>query len=191
MLAPVPVHSDLPLSYPGLLWRNGWRAASYSDEYQKVLFVDVVISSGTLVRGDIVLDVGLPRSDFFMDFVDFEYCLRLRKHGYQIGVVRDSFLDHAIGTPRKVKLLGFSTVWSDHAPYREFYLWRNYVYTIGEYSPNFKSWLFVFRRFLRHGLGVVLFGRKKCACLTMMFRGLVDGWRGRLGIRFRGEPGNA
>jgi rhamnosyltransferase len=191
MLAPMSVNSEMRVSYPGLHWKDGWKLASFTDNKQRVLLVDAVISSGTLVRGDVVMDIGLPRADFFMDFVDFEYCLRLRKHAYEIGVVRDSCLEHSIGTPRRTRFLGIPWVWADHAPYREYYMWRNCVYTIWKYSPNLKSKLFVWRCMLRHALGVVLFGKKKHACLQMMFRGVVDGTAGRLGIRFRNEPSHA
>ena len=41
--------------------------------------------------------IGLPRADFFMDFFDFEYCLRARSHGYRIAVITRSKLAHEIG----------------------------------------------------------------------------------------------
>src|SRR5260370_315621 len=172
------------LSYRGRLRRKGWvrPASDWSD--QPVCFVDAVISSGSLVRSEVVQKVGFPRADFFIDFVDFEYCLRLRHRGYQIAMVRDSLLDHAIGTPRSLKFLGFSWSWADHAPFREFYLWRNYVFTIWQYYPDFRSKLYVLQRLIRHAMGIIVFGKNKRACLQMMYLGFKDGQAGRLGIRF-------
>ncbi len=184
ILAPLPVHPGSGLPYPGLLWRRGFVKPSRTLLRQPVCFVDVVISSGTLVRREAVDKVGLPRQDFFMDFVDFEYCLRMRRHGYRIALVCESILDHSIGDPRTATFLGFSRTWADHAPWREYYFVRNQTFTIWHYYPDWKSKLYILRKLLRHAAGIVLFGRRKRACLKMMILGFQDGRSGRLGIRF-------
>lgn len=184
LLASVPFHPGTELSYPGLLWRNGWVTPSSKSFRKPVWFVDAVISSGSLVRSEVIESVGLPRSDFFMDFVDFEYCLRLRRSGYKIGVVRDSLLSHAIGNPREVSILGHSRIWADHAPWREYYMSRNQTFTIWSYYPNWRSKLYVLRKLIRHGAGILAFGKDKISCLKMMALGYVDGRARRLGIRF-------
>src|SRR5260370_9600263 len=100
-----PFHWGPQLAYRGMLWGKGWvrPASDWSD--QPVCFVDAVISSGSLVRSEVVQKVGFPRADFFIDFVDFKYCLRLRHRGYQIALVRDSLLDHSVRTPRRLNIL--------------------------------------------------------------------------------------
>jgi len=190
ILASLPVHSGKNLSYPGLLWKNGWIAPDSDRAAQNVSFVDAVISSGTLIRGQAVARAGLPRADFFMDFVDFEHCLRLRRHGYAVGVVRSSVLEHEIGSPREIRFMGRSFVWADHAPFREFYLWRNYIFTIWNYYPNWRSKFFVLRRFFRHAAVVALLGKRRLSCLRMMYLGLRDGRAGKLGIRFANDSIN-
>lgn len=184
LLASVSVHSETQLSYPGLLWRNGWVTPSPDSIRQPMCFVDAVISSGSLVRGEVIESVGLPRADFFMDFVDFEYCLRLRHFGYKIGVVRDSLLNHVIGNPRAVNILGRSRTWADHAPWREYYMSRNQTYTIWTKYPNWRSKFYVIRKLIRHGAGILAFGKNKIACLKLMILGFADGRAKRLGIRF-------
>jgi GT2 family glycosyltransferase len=187
MLAPVPIHSGTQLSYPGMLWRRGWVRPPSEWSDQPVCFVDAVISSGSLIRYEVVDKVGLPRADFFIDFVDFEYCLRLRRHGYKIAVVRGSLLDHAIGTPRTINILGYSKAWGGHDPWREYYMSRNETFTIWNYFPDWKSKVSVFRRLLRHASAILAFGERKRACLRMMLLGFLDGRAGRLGIRFVGN----
>lgn len=184
LLASVPVHSETQLSYPGLLWRDGWVTPPPDSIRQPMCFVDAVISSGSLVRSEVIESVGLPRADFFMDFVDFEYCLRLRRNGYRIGVVRDSLLNHSIGNPRAVNIFGHSRTWADHAPWREYYMSRNQTYTIWTNYPNWRSKLYILRKLLRHGTGILAFGRNKIACLQLMMLGFADGRAKRLGIRF-------
>jgi rhamnosyltransferase len=187
IVAPVPVHPETLLCYPGMLWRKGWVRPSCDWLNQPLCFVDAVISSGSLVRSEVVERAGLPRADFFIDFVDYEYCLRLRRHGYRIAMVRDSLLDHAIGNPRTIKILGYSKAWGGHAPWREYYISRNETFTIWNYFPDWKSKFSVLRRLLRHFLAILAFGEHKRACLRMMLLGFIDGRAGRLGIRFVGS----
>jgi len=78
---------------------------------------------------------------------------------------------------------GITRVWADHVPWREYYKARNEVFTTWNLYPNWQSKLSVVRRFTRHALGILLFGKEKLACLKMMYLGIVDGRAGRLGIR--------
>jgi rhamnosyltransferase len=154
-----------------------------------VCFVDAVISSGSLVRREAVEKIGLPRQDFFMDFVDFEYCLRMRHQGFKVALVCGSLLDHSIGDPRAATFFGLSRTWNDHAPWREYYFVRNQTFTIWNGYPDWKSRLYVLRKMLRHAAGIFLFGKRKVDCLKKMLLGFQDGRAGRLGIRF--SPGRS
>jgi GT2 family glycosyltransferase len=181
ILAPVSFNAESSFDYSAALWCNGFRSADAKNA--RIFFVDSVISSGTLLRREAVEEVGLPRADFFMDFVDHEYCLRLRRHGYKIAVVPKSRLDHALGDTVQAEFLGLKKSWPAHAPWREYYMARNEVFTIWKYFPDWRTRTSTGRRLLRHAFGVVMFGRHKLACLAMMCRGIADGRAGRLGIR--------
>lgn len=180
ILAPVCLHEDTQRRYPGMRWRNGWRKCEFT---AKVEFVDAVISSGSLVRGEHIRKAGFPRADFFIDYVDFEHCLRLRKHGYRIAVVRESVLHHAVGRPRTIRLASFTYTWADHEPWREYYKTRNEVFTIWGHDSRWMAKYATVLRLLRHALGILLFGKNKFACLKMMRLGFGDGLAGKLGIR--------
>ncbi len=183
ILAPVGVHQETQAAYYGHTWRNGLRPPDPEAAKQAICFVDVVISSGALVRKEAIEEVGLPRSDFFMDFVDYEHCLRMRRSGYKIAVVTNARMDHTIGNPQRRKLLGKERIWVGYPPWREYYIARNEVFTIWTEYPNWKTKYSIVRRLLRHAVGVVLLGEKKGPCLKMMLRGFLDGRAGRLGIR--------
>ena len=187
ILAPLCVDSKTSTSYPGLSWQGGRLVPTPGDPSQPITFVDCVISSGSLVRREAVEAVGMPRVDFFMDFVDYEYCLRLRRNGFRIAVVRDSILDHEIGEQTSFNILGRKKFWADHAPWREYYMARNETFTIWQHYPQLTIKAFVVYKFAHHALGIVLLGKQKLACLKMMCRGFLDGRAGRLGIRFLPE----
>lgn len=190
ILAPRCVNRQTGTFYPALSLRAGRFEPLMHKADAAVAFVDMVISSGSLIRRECIERVGLPRADFFMDFVDYEHCLRLRHHGYSIALVRDSILEHAIGVSHEVDFFGRRKFWADHVPWREYYMARNETFTMWQYSPHLATKLFVVERLLQHALGILLFGKKKIACLRMMWRGFFDGRCGRLGIRFYPEKRN-
>ena len=183
ILAPVCVHTESQRGYSASLWRHGLHNPP-SQGKERIREVDSVISSGSLLRREAVEEVGLPRADFFMDFVDHEYCLRLRRHGFKIAIVTDSQLEHEIGDNLEASVLGFKRNWTAHAPWREYYMARNEVFTIWKYFPDWRTKSNVGRRLLRHAVAILLFGQQKIACLAMMARGVADGRAGRLGIRY-------
>jgi len=185
ILATVPFHPETGTQYPPLLWRDGFVKPSAEILRQPLWFADLVISSGCMVRRGVVERVGLPRADFFIDFVDFEYCLRIRSCGYKIAVVTNAKLAHEIGKAKKMWLHGSDRFWPDQVPLREYYMSRNLIYTAWWLYPSPAVKRFVVRHLARHAGGVLLYSSRKLACLARMAQGICDGSRGKLGIRFR------
>jgi rhamnopyranosyl-N-acetylglucosaminyl-diphospho-decaprenol beta-1,3/1,4-galactofuranosyltransferase len=183
VVACFPSNPGSGVSYPGLLWQDRLVQPSAESIRQRVWFVDATISSGTMIRRDVVEVAGLPRADFFMDLVDIEYSLRIRRHGYDIAMVRDSILNHTIGIPRVFHFLGFKKAWSDHHPWRQYYVMRNHTYVVWRFYPQSRAKLFMLERLLRHGIGILLFSRSRRQSFGMMMRGFLDGRSGKLGIR--------
>jgi rhamnosyltransferase len=134
-----------------------------------------------------VAKVGLPRSDFFIDFVDYEYCLRIRSRGYKIAVITRAKLYHEVGRAHKVWFLGRWHRWAEHRPFREYYYSRNLAYSIWWLYPSAAGKVFAVRHLARQALAVLLLGSEKLACLKRMAQGFWDGWRASLGVRFRPE----
>jgi GT2 family glycosyltransferase len=186
--AALPVHEQSGACYPPLIWRDGFVKPSTEQLKQPIWFADLVITSGCMVRREVVEKVGLPRADFFMDFVDFEYCLRARSSGYRIAVITKAQFAHEIGNAREVRFPGYFQLWPNHAPWREYYISRNMTYAAWRLYSNAGTKRFVVRHLARHAGGVILFGTNKLACLLKMAQGFYDGRRAFLGIRFR--PGD-
>jgi rhamnosyltransferase len=187
VVAALPFFRGTGDCYRPLLWSNGFVKPSTVRMRQPIWFADLVISSGSMVRRDVVQKVGLPRIDFFIDFVDFEYCLRARSKGYKIAVITRAKFAHEIGNARQVRFLGYSALWPDHTPLREYYMSRNLAYAAWWLYPSRRTKTFVVRHLIRHAGGSLLFGSNKLACLKKMVQGISDGRRGILGIRFRPE----
>jgi GT2 family glycosyltransferase len=190
VVACIAAHVDSGLSYPGLLWRDRLVEPPAESLAQSIWFVDATISSGSLVNRKVVESVGLPRADFFMDIVDIEYCLRIRRHGFQIAIVRDSILHHTLGSPRVFQFLGYKKAWSDHAPWRQYYIVRNHTYLVWRFYPGTASKFFMLARVASHSFAGLLFSTHRFESLRMMLLGFVDGMAGKLGIRFRDDSSN-
>ena len=185
MAAALPIHPKTGRCYPPQMWKNGWVKPSKELMQRPVWYADLVYASGCMVSRDVVEKVGFPRTDFFLEFTDFEYCLRIRSRGYKIAVVTAAKIAHEVGDAREVRLPGFSALWGNHAPWREYYMTRNLVYAGWWLYPNLGTKCFVIRHLVRHACGVILFGWHKSACLKKMLQGVWDGRRARLGVRFR------
>ena len=83
-----------------------------------------------------------------------------------------------------VRLLGYSGLRSEYAPWREYYMARNITYTTWWLFPSCRAKQFALRRLARRAGGLLLFASNKLACLKRMAQGFWDGRRARLGIRF-------
>jgi rhamnosyltransferase len=157
---------------------------------EEPFLIDSTISSGCLVSRRVVEDVGLPRADFFMDFVDHEYNLRVRKKGYEIMFVPASIIYHEIGRPRVVRsriIRAIARLTSKgplgvEAPWRQYYIVRNQAYTFWHEFRSCKALFFFWSRVMRMIGGILLFNDKdKAKRIGYMIRGLRDGFKGRLG----------
>jgi GT2 family glycosyltransferase len=185
ILAALPVDKNMEKSSTPWLWRDRFVKPSAELFNQSILFADLVITSGSMIRREVVEKIGFPRSDFFIDFVDYEYCLRARSHGYKIAVITRALLYHEVGKAQKVRfLLGPYHLWSEHRPFREYYYSRNLVYTVWWLYPSLAAKAFLLLHLIRHAVGVILFGPERLASLKKIVQGFLDGCRASLGIRF-------
>ena len=147
--------------------------------------VDHVIASGCLIPASVLQAVGPMREDFFIDWVDTEWCLRARAQGYQIYGVCAAVLEHTLGD-NVVRVWGREI--PKHAPWRHYYQARNFVLMLRSCPMTKASSLHMaFRQFKRFLVFSTLVpGRWQY--FKMWVRGLVHGYQGKTGPRVR--PGN-
>jgi rhamnopyranosyl-N-acetylglucosaminyl-diphospho-decaprenol beta-1,3/1,4-galactofuranosyltransferase len=92
---------------------------------EKVQPVDFVLIDGALVKAEAVKKIGFPDEKFFMMCEDYEYCKRLRKHGFKVGLLNRDLTNrlHLGGGGRFTK----ATLW------RGYYHSRNHFLIIKQY----------------------------------------------------------
>jgi len=86
-----------------------------------------LIASGTLVRLEVLDDVGPLEERMFIDNVDLEWCFRAAARGYRCFGIFAAKMRHALGD-RTVALAGGRLVLHVHSPPRLFYMTRNRIW---------------------------------------------------------------
>lgn len=144
-----------------------------------------VITSGSLIPLAVHAAVGPFRDEFFIDYVDSEYCFRARAQGYRVIRTAKPLMSHTIGAPTRHDLLGIAKWTSNHSPDRRYYIARNDTVMLREYGGYaFGSWaLKSLSRRLRTVKRIVLYERSKARKIAAVSAGWWDGVRGRLGPR--------
>jgi len=103
---------------------------------------EAVITSGSLLSLAVYDKVGPFREDFFIECIDLEYCLRLRKYGYAIVSSCQPLMTHAAGKMREAHFWGRPILISDHEPWRYYYMVRNFLIVMRIYFFSEFPWVF-------------------------------------------------
>ncbi|MDH1758927.1 glycosyltransferase family 2 protein [Klebsiella michiganensis] len=132
-----------------------------------------VIASGSLMRTEVLKDVGLMLDDFFIDFVDVEWCLRASSKGYKCFINPFESMKHSIGD---LRIDIFGRMISLHSDFRKFYIYRNGLYmTRLSYVPFwYKIRVFIFN-LIRTGIGIIL-SKQKGKTIKASFNGWKNGF---------------
>lgn len=128
-------------------------------------------------------DVAGPfEEQLFIDFVDHEYCLRLKRLGYKVIQSNRAVLYHAIGNNlRSINLLSKTIVISNHSPLRRYYIMRNRLWVAASY-PEFKRFIWIDRRrIIAEMVTILLCEDNKVEKFRMILAGLQDYLRGNMG----------
>lgn len=138
-----------------------------------------VMASGTMIPAHILRSVGHMRGSFFIDYIDFDYALRLRLAGYRLLAIGDARMRHSLGEHTKS---GVRT----HPGFRRYYIYRNRIRVGLEYGLRVPAILmFEAISITIDLLKLVLVESDKASKATAIFSGVWDGLVGRTGPRIR------
>jgi rhamnosyltransferase len=164
---------------------TGGRYERLADRHAAVDDRPSIITSGMLVRRDVFESVEGFREDFFVDCVDTDFCLRVRRSGAR--VVRDSglILPHSIGSGRDHRL-GPATVRVLHYPaWRHYWIARNGIVLSREFGRTERGFVVTNALFIARWLAVTaLFDDKRRASVPAVLRGLRDGLTGSVARKY-------
>jgi len=136
----------------------------------------VVITSGSLFHRSLYERVGPFDDSLFIDMVDDEYCLRLRRLGGTIHLVREAILMHEVGDPEQYVLFGkYTFSISNHSAKRRYFIVRNRLLVLkSHYTDNPRYTIFMLRMTAIETIKIVLVPKDRMQKLWLSFRGFLD-----------------
>lgn len=142
------------------------------------------MTSGTLMPTWIFDKIGWFASEFFIDWVDVEYCFRIRAAGYLIAEASEVILVHDPGHSSPASVLGFRFWPSHHSAVRRYYMSRNRVAVFRKYFFVHPFWtLKAMAAALRDTMKCFLGEEERPRKLRNLLLGTWDGLMGRMGQR--------
>lgn len=142
------------------------------------------ITSGNLLNLGAYATCGPFSEPLFIDWVDHEYCFRLKAAGYEVIELNYLALDHRLGQSKKKCLFGVVIrEWTSHNAVRMYYKLRNSLYVLRQYRallPWSIQWFF-YRAMLTDLINVVFFEDDTLHRLRLLIQAGVDCRNGRLG----------
>jgi len=108
---------------------NGKRIKMDVENLENPIHSKLLISSGSLVSQKVFLNTGFMREDYFIDYVDTEWCIRAEFKGYKNFISSKAEMVHSIGD--NIKKIGSLTI-PIHSPFRRYHIIRNNFYMFKE-----------------------------------------------------------
>jgi rhamnosyltransferase len=115
-------------------------AKKWSDSDPKYLNVHSAITSGNLVNISVFDKIGLYDEGFFIDCIDFDFSLRLRRAGYKLLRVQNTEMQHQLGEPRHLSVY-LTMFYAQHSAARRYYQARNYLYLAERHFFRFPAFI--------------------------------------------------
>ena len=139
--------------------------------------VEHLPSSGCLNSINIFQEVGKFRDEFFIDYVDTEYCIRIKDHGFKVIISPFINMIHPLGNYKFNNLYKFLTghdLITNYPPIRHYYWTRNGLTLVRERFWKNTKWALnqLYYLILRRVLIVLIFEDHKLLKLRNIVLGI-------------------
>jgi rhamnosyltransferase len=157
-------------------------SGQHLDKNQLYAHSMVTITSGNMIASKIFEKVGLFREDFFIDYIDFEFCLRCQKYGYKIIESTKACLLHNVGTPRQYKFLWKTPLASNHNALRRYYITRNRIVVYKLYFNRYPLWVLNdIYIMLKEAIKILIYEKNSMSKYCWMLKGVRDALLNKMG----------
>ncbi len=162
--------------------KTGYRGRVYENLKADFMFQDYVFSSGSLIPTFIFKKIGYFKDELFVDYIDHDFCLRLRNRGYRTVVVAKAHMAHNLGNIR-IHNLGPKTFFShNYSPRRRYYMARNRVAIYREHFSIKNLWIFHDIWFgIKDFIKLIFVEKNRVEKLKAICAGTLDGFSSRMG----------
>lgn len=114
--------------------------------------------------------------EMFIDFVDYDYSIKMYLSGYKIYRINYDGLLHELGRSKTHNILGLKFVTVDHSAFRHYYLARNSIIMSKKYPKYYKKSAIIVDE-IRKIAVILLFEKQKWQKIRRRFSGVKDGIR--------------
>lgn len=113
-------NSDFDLiSSSGKIVKLGKRIEVFPND-KEIMKADFCLFDGAVIKNKVFDKIGYPVEDWFMMFDDFEYCYRIRKNNFKIGIIKNDF--------HQIMHHGAGDKFSKTSLWRGYYQTRNHIF---------------------------------------------------------------
>lgn len=162
---------------PHIVDRNNKMEISLEEKKEpRIEYVNRCITSASLINIPICKLVGYFDEKMFIDLVDFEYAVRIRKEGFMILKVNSVSLLHQLGNLKVYNLLGKSIYVTNHSAIRNYFYARNSIYYLKKHKDYLSS-REIYLKILIKILKILFFENKKRLKCMSIFKGLITGMK--------------
>jgi rhamnosyltransferase len=153
----------------------------YNEDYISENFnyeeVDVVITSGSLIPVEVLRDVGIMDESLFIDYIDYEWCLRAKSKGYKIIKLTNVNLYHNMGD-QLIEIFGIKKPYHNNEK-RHFYIVRNQLILINRpYIPMYWKCIHFIKLFYRVPV-YIFFSKNKMKTFVAIKEAFFDYFKNR------------
>ena len=143
-------------------------------------YVYACMTSASLTRIEAWRSVGGFDETYFIDFVDNEFCMKLKLQGYRILRTHSCHINHQLGNTNIISLFGIKLKGTHHNNTRSYYMMSNNVLFIKRYSDKL-SIPKECAKLLKTAWNEFLFSPKRMDTLKSLVCGVKDGIKGKSG----------
>lgn len=166
---------DVGIICPVLDYKGDDKGVEQNQEYK---YVSACISSGSLISIDCWKNCNGFDEDFFIDFVDFDFCYSIREKGYKIIQIQMVHLDHELGNLTVKYIFGKKIMVTNHSPLRKYYFIRNAIICHKKHKKMY-GLANLLRDIVNNYLKTLLYEENKIDRIKMMNKGVINGIRKR------------
>ena len=141
---------------------------------KKSCFVNYLITSGNIVKTDVLKKLGGYDSKLFIDNIDIEISFRFLANNMKMYAVGGTIFKHKIGEIERSPILRIKYL--SHSPDRFYWMYRNERYLLKKYNKKLKK--LCFKSYLASCFGVlkvIILEKNKLKKIKQIHRGWKDG----------------
>ncbi|TPE20423.1 glycosyltransferase family 2 protein [Clostridium perfringens] len=167
---------DVVSLFPTHLEINFKNFKNEKSEFNKLNYnyIETDITSGNILNKKLFYSVGFFNESLFIDYVDFEYCLRLSEYGYKQIKVHDAKLIHHLGNSKQIKIFNKRIDYTNHSALRRYYITRNRFFIWNKFKKHKAFITFDKSAFIKETIKIILFENNKYQKIKMTLKGFKD-----------------